>query len=160
MKVEETKNRATGTMKTIKKGRERKQQAFSSVFFSVFPECKCIRLAAVPQPIRNIAICSCKWVSACFLERRQQSLRFFGPAPFTQVSLLYMFQRDFLVPAGNCFSDKPSNFRLWVQGCYPWSRYCATFSITFTAWASSFSGASLASLNRMEGSLVAERSRR
>ena len=100
MRVAETKNSTTGEMKTKKKAGQ--ESELSCRFFLVFPGCSASGwrhsaagpCAAVPQSIRKVTIFFCQGVSACFLEGGRQSLRPCGPAPFTQGSLLYMFQRE------------------------------------------------------------------
>ncbi|MBQ6952167.1 MAG: hypothetical protein IJN44_11845, partial [Clostridia bacterium] len=72
--------------------------------------------AAVPQSIRNIAIWFCQRVSVCFLEGDDNPSGTTGQFPLHKGAFFHSHQRVFLVSAGNCMLDKPSNFRHWVQG--------------------------------------------
>ena len=121
MLMEETKSDSnTGTMKTIKIAVGKIH--FPTAYFFVFPGCLASGgrpsaagpCAAVPQPIRNIAICFFQGISACFVEGRRQFLWPCGPAPFTQGRLSLL-----LVSAGYCLSDNTSNIRYWVQSRWP-----------------------------------------
>ena len=104
----------------------------SSAFFAVFPGCFA---SGWRQFYCRRPVCGgCQWrIQFAILQFAfaKGSLRVSwrgddnpsGPAgqlPFTQGSLFFSHQRVFLVPAGYCFSDKPSNFRFWVQGQCPW----------------------------------------
>ena len=77
---------------------------FRQRLFCCFPRMLCIRLAAFcRRPVvagasgasnsqsYNLLL---QRVFACFLEGKRQSLRPYGPAPFTQGSLFLMFQRE------------------------------------------------------------------
>ncbi len=110
-------------MKTIEKGRERKQ-AFSSVFFSVFPGCNASvgrRSAAGPwwRP--------CQWrIQLAKLQfsfaKRFCMFREGGTTIPQALRASFLYTRE---PVFSCFSgkmcliDKPSNFRHWVQGRWP-----------------------------------------
>ena len=118
MKGEETKrNRITGTMKTSKKTGEK--ASFLLRFFTVFRGCKASGwrhsaagpCAAMPQPIRNIAICFCQGISACFVRGGYNNPS--GPTcqlPLHKGAFFLLFQRDII------WLDMISNIRYWVQG--------------------------------------------
>ena len=107
MKLEERKSAPTGAMRTEK--RRGWIQVSSSAFFAVFPGCFASgqrRSATGPWAGASGASNSQSYnlllqrVFACFVKGRRQSLRPYGPAPFTQGRLFLHPSAGFSSPSG------------------------------------------------------------
>ena len=73
----------------------------------------------VAHPTRKVTIFFCKEFLRVSWRGDDNPSGPTGQLPLHKGAFFLMFQRDYLVPAGNCLPDKMRKFRHWVQGRWP-----------------------------------------